>query len=76
MKENYTKSINIRVSNPVFGQKTLKEIKSLNFFRMNISDNFESLISHFNAFSVRGSIDVLVTENQPGSGKIWTGSGA
>ena len=33
-----------------------------------------SFFSH--TFGVRRSIDVLDTENQPGSGKIWTGSGS
>ena len=43
---------------------------------MNILDDFKSLIFYFHTFSVRRTIDVLDSENQPGSGKIWTGSGS
>ena len=43
---------------------------------MNILDNIESLLFCFHTFGVRRTIDVLDSENQPGSGKIRTGSGA
>ena len=41
---------------------------------MNILDSFESLLIH--TVGARRSIDGLDSENQPGPGKIWTGSGA
>ena len=43
---------------------------------MNILDNFKSLLICFHSFGVRRSIDVLDLKNQPGSGKIWTGTGS
>ena len=43
---------------------------------MNILDNIKSLLFCFHTFGVRRTIDVLDSENQPGSGKIRTGSGA
>ena len=43
---------------------------------MNILDNFKSLLFCFHTFGVRRTIDVLDPEKQPGSGKIWTGSGS
>ena len=44
---------------------------------MNILDNIKSLLFCFHTFGVRRTIDVLDSENQPGSGsaKIRTGSG-
>ena len=41
---------------------------------MNILDSFKSLLIH--TVGARRSIDGLDSENQPGPGKIWTGSGA
>ena len=45
---------------------------------MNILDKFKSILFCFHTFGVRSTIDVLDSENQPGSGsgKIQTGSGA
>ena len=43
---------------------------------MNILDNFKSLFFCFHTFGVRRTIDVLDSENQPGSGNIQTGSEA
>ena len=45
---------------------------------MNILDKFKSLLFCFHTFGVRRTIDVLDSENQPGSGsdKILTGIGA
>ena len=43
---------------------------------MNILDNIKSLLFYFHTFGVRRTIYVLDSENQPGSGKIRTGSGA
>ena len=41
---------------------------------MIILDNFESFLYCFHTYGVRRTIDVLDSENQPGSGsgKIWT----
>ena len=38
------------------------------FYKMNILDNFKSIIFCFHTFGVRRLIDVLDSENQPGSG--------
>ena len=45
---------------------------------MNILDNRKGLLFCYHTFGVRRIIDVLDSENQPGSGsgKIRTGSGA
>ena len=43
---------------------------------MNILDNIERLLFCFHTVGVRRTIDVLDSENQPGSGIIRAGSGA
>ena len=43
---------------------------------MNILDNFKAFFLVFILLGVRRTIDVLDSENQPGSGEIRTGSGA
>ena len=47
-------------------------------FKANILDNFKSLLFCFLTFVVRRTIDVLDSENQPGSGslQIQNGSGS
>ena len=40
---------------------------------MNVLDNFIGILFCFHIFSVKRSIDVLDSENQPGSGKIRKG---
>ena len=70
-----------RNEDPVLAKKktdlvlyTSNEGKFFKVYKMNILDNFESLL--FYTFGVRRTIDVLDSENQPGSGKNWSGSGA
>ena len=60
------------------GLCTSNEGRFLKFYKINILDNFQSLRVCFYTFVVRRTIDVLDSENQPGSGscKIRTGSGA
>ena len=67
----------------VFGQfriqgSYLERKEIFKTYVMNILDNFESLLFCFHTFGVRRTIDVLDSENQPGSGsvKIRIGSGA
>ena len=48
----------------------------LKVLNSNILDNFESHLFCFHTFGVRHTIDVLDSENQPGSVKIRTGFGA
>ena len=43
---------------------------------MHILDNYKSLHFRLHTFGVIRAIDVLDSENQAGSGKIRTGSGA
>ena len=50
-------------------------MEDLKVYQTNIIGNFESLLFCFHTFGVRLTIDFLDSENQPGSGKIWTGSG-
>ena len=45
-------------------------------FQANILENFKSHLFCFHTFGVRRTIYVLDSENQPGSFKIRTGSGA
>jgi len=45
-------------------------------YRINILENFKSLLCCFILLGVRRTIDVVDLKNQPGSGKISTGSGA
>ena len=47
-------------------------------YNTNNLDNFQSLLFCFHTFGVRSTIDVLDSDNQPGSGsvKIRTGSGS
>ena len=60
------------------GLSTSNEGRFLKVFKANILDNFKSLLFCFHTFGVRRTIDVLDSENQPGSGsvQIRTGSGA
>ena len=53
------------------------EERFLKVYEAKVLDNFKSHIFCFYTFSVRRTIDVLDSENQPGSGsvKIQTGSG-
>jgi len=53
------------------GAQYLERKEILKFYLMNILDR-----SMFSTFGVRCSIDVIDSENQPGSGKIRNGSGA
>ena len=48
----------------------LKRREILKCYSMNILDNFKSLLFCFHTFDVRRSIDVLDSENQPGSGPV------
>ena len=72
----------IRDEDPVLAKKpdpglcTSNEGRFLKVYWMNILDNIKSLLFCFHTFGVRRTIDVLDSENQPGSGKIRTGSGA
>ena len=74
---------NIRDEDPVLAKKpdpglcTLNEEIFLKISKANILDNYENHPFCFNNFGVRRTIDVLDSENQPGSGsvKIRTGSG-
>ena len=61
--------------NPDSGVCASNEGKILKVYKVNILANFKTLLFCFHAFSVRRTIDVLDSENQPGSGKIRTGSG-
>ena len=58
------------------GLCTSNEGRFLVVYRMNILDNCKSLLFCDHTLGVRRTIDVLDSENQPGSGKIRTGSGA
>ena len=62
---------------PVLAQKTgsgaLYLKRFLKVYFMNILDNFKSILFCFHTFGVRRTIDVLDSENQPGSGKMLTG---
>ena len=61
----------------VFAKKKLDSKREfLNFDKINILDNFKSLLFCYHTFDVRRSIDVLDLVNQPGSGKIRAGSGS
>ena len=61
---------------PDVGLCTSNEGRFLKCYFTNILDNNKSLLFCFHTFGVRRTIDVLDLENQPGSGKIQTGSGA
>ena len=52
------------------------EGRFLKFYLTNILDNNKSLLFCFHTFGVRRTVDVLDSENQPGSDKILSGSGA
>ena len=58
---------------PDQGVCTSNEGRFLKVYGMNILDNFKSLLFCSHTFGVRRTID---SENQPGSDKILTGSGA
>ena len=72
---------NPRDDHPVLAKKpdpglcTTKEGRFLKVFKANILDNFKSLLFCLHTFGVRRNIDVLDSENQPGSVQIRTGSG-
>ena len=46
------------------------------FYKMNILDNIKSLLFCFHTFGVRRSINVLDSENQPGSGSAFIQCGS
>ena len=58
------------------GALYLKQIEILKVYWMNILDNIKIILFCFHTFGVRRTIDVLDSENQPGSVQIRTGSGA
>ena len=58
------------------GALYLKQRRFEKVYWMNMLDNIKSLFFCFHTFGGRRTIYVLDSENQPGSGKIGTGSGA
>ena len=67
--------IKVRDEDP--GLCTSNKGSFLKVFKAKVFDNFKSHLFCFHTFGVRSTIDVLDSENQPGSGsvKIRTGSG-
>ena len=71
-----------RDEDPVLAKKpdpglcTANEGRFLKVLSANILDHFESHLFCFHTFSVRYTIDVLDSENQPGPVKIRTGTGS
>ena len=66
----------VRDEDPVLAKKpdpglsTSNEERFFKVFFANSLDNFESLLFCFHTFGVRRTIDVLDSENQPGSGSV------
>ena len=52
------------------GPCTSNEGRFLKVYKMNFLDNFKSLLLCFHTFGVGRSIDVLDSENLPGSGAL------
>jgi len=52
------------------GLYTSNKGRFLKVYRMNILDNLNSLLFCFHTYGVRRTIDVLDSENQPGSGAL------
>ena len=68
----------VMAKKPYPGLYTSNEWRFLKLYKTNILDNIKSLLFCFHTFGVRRTIDVLDSDNQPGSGsgQIRNGSGS